>query len=217
MVEIDTIPSWRSAAGLVRRLRRASAAALLVAVTCSPAAVAETLYVTDILRLGLHESSDTSDRPFRVLVSGDALEVIERSQFYARVRTADGDEGFVKVSYLVDEKPAKTMMTDLTNERDRLAAETAELRARLEDQNGELASLRADRDDLERNAETVANELSLLRTTNDSLAAQVSANRLSVPIHWLLAIAAAMLVGGFVGGWYWTDARQRARHGGFRI
>ena len=177
----------------------------------------ETLYVTDILRLGLHEASDTSDRPFRVLASGDALEVIERSQFYARVRTTDGVEGFVKVSYLVDEKPARSRLGELTQERDRLSAELAGLRTRIENQDLELTNLRGDRDSLEQNARTVAGELAMLRQSNDELSAKVSANKLSVPLPWLLVVAAVMLVGGFAGGWWWTDARQRARHGGFRI
>lgn len=198
---------------------RARLAAVLGALAffAAPAAVAETLYVTDILRLGLHEAADTSDRPFRVLVSGDALEVIERSQFYARVRTTDGDEGYVKVSYLVDEKPAKTQMTDLTNERDRLSAEVAELSARMLEQESDLASLRSDRASLEQNAVTVANELAELRTSNSELTETVAADRHSVPLRWLLAVTAVTLVGGFAGGWWWTDSRQRARHGGFRI
>ena len=46
--------------------------------------------------------SDTSERPFENLVSGTALEVLERTSNYARVRTPDGQEGWVKSDYLVD-------------------------------------------------------------------------------------------------------------------
>jgi hypothetical protein len=42
-------------------------------------ALAETAYVTGSLRLGLHRASDTSDRPFENLISGVALEVLERN------------------------------------------------------------------------------------------------------------------------------------------
>ena len=45
------------------------ALALLLA---AGAAHAETGYVTDQLSLGLHNASDTSDRPFRMLKSGDS-------------------------------------------------------------------------------------------------------------------------------------------------
>jgi hypothetical protein len=51
--------------------------ALLWALGLVPGLVgAETAYVTDMLRLGIHNASDTSDRPFDNLVSGTALEVL---------------------------------------------------------------------------------------------------------------------------------------------
>ena len=53
-------------------------------------ATAETMYVTDQLRLGLHRAEDTGDRPYRTLTSGAALDVIERNRFYAHVKTTDG-------------------------------------------------------------------------------------------------------------------------------
>ena len=37
------------------------------------AVVADTVYVTDNLRLGLYEAPDTSGRPFRMLESGQAM------------------------------------------------------------------------------------------------------------------------------------------------
>ena len=60
------------------------------------------------LRLGIHQAADTSDRAFRMLESGQALEVIERNRNYARVRLPDGTEGYVKVAYLVDDKTPRS-------------------------------------------------------------------------------------------------------------
>ena len=47
---------------------------VLAAVVLAVPASAETAYVTDILRLGFHQAEDTSDRPFRTLLSGTELE-----------------------------------------------------------------------------------------------------------------------------------------------
>ena len=69
-------------------------------------AAAETAYVTDNLRLGLHTAEDTSDRAFRFLESGQAMEVLVRDRNYANVRLPDGAEGWVKSAFLVEEKPA---------------------------------------------------------------------------------------------------------------
>ena len=70
-------------------------------------AAAETAYVTDSLRLGLHHAEDTSDSPFQNLVSGAALEVLERTPSYAHVRTAEGQEGWVKSAYLVAQEAGR--------------------------------------------------------------------------------------------------------------
>jgi len=73
---------------------------------------AQTAYVTDNLRLGLHQAADTSDRAFRSLDSGQELEVLSRDRNYAQVRLPDGTEGYVKVAYLVDDKPAKLIVAE---------------------------------------------------------------------------------------------------------
>ena len=64
-------------------------------------AAAETAYITDNLRLGLHRAPDTSDRAFRMLDSGQALEIISRDRNYANVKLPDGAQGYVKAAYLV--------------------------------------------------------------------------------------------------------------------
>ena len=53
-------------------------------------AAAETAYVTDNLRLGLHQAADTSDRAFRMLESGQSLEILSRDRNYANVQLPDG-------------------------------------------------------------------------------------------------------------------------------
>lgn len=190
---------------------------LLGVLLAGPSAMAETLYVTDILRLGLHNNQDTSDKPFKVLVSGDVLEVLERTTFYVRVRTQDGEEGWVKTSYLVEEKPSQTRLVELTSERDNLSAELTTARARLSQQESDVTSLRAERDELKQNATAALGEVSTLRAEHQSLSQQLDAKRFSIPVKWLALTALVTLVGGFLGGWWWTDARQRARHGGYRI
>ena len=74
---------------------------------------AETAYVTDILRLGLHQTEDTSDSAFRTLVSGAELEILERAPNYARVRTVDGQVGWVKSAFLVADKPAQLRVAEV--------------------------------------------------------------------------------------------------------
>src|SRR5690606_41004561 len=84
------------------------------------ASAAETAWVTDNLRLGLHQASDTSDRAFRTLESGQEVEVLSRDRYYAQVRLPDGTVGYVKVAYLVDEKPAVLIVDEARAESQRL-------------------------------------------------------------------------------------------------
>ena len=55
--------------------------ALLLFVVLPYAAMAETAYITDNLRLGLHRAADTGDRAFRTLESGQELEIISRDRY----------------------------------------------------------------------------------------------------------------------------------------
>lgn len=81
-----------------------------------PAGIAwsqDTMYVTDMLQLGMHHAQDTSDEAFRNLVSGTEVTVLERAPDFARVRTADGAEGWVRSFYLVAEQPARSRVAEL--------------------------------------------------------------------------------------------------------
>lgn len=186
-------------------------------VLLSPLTVAETLYVTDILRLGMYPSPDTNDNPVRVLTSGDALEILERTGSYVRVRTEIGDEGWVKTSYLVEEIPSKTQLAELTVATEQLRSQVAQLEAGLSERDAELASVRLERDQLAQSTASVRAEADDLRGKNAELTQQIDNAGISVQLHWLALALVAMLVSGFIGGWWWTDARQRARHGGYRI
>jgi hypothetical protein len=89
------------------------ALSILCAWTLTCPGLCETVYVTDVLRLGLQATSDIDDRAFDTLLSGTELDVLERVPSFARVRTADGREGWVRSAYLVTDKPAQLRLLDL--------------------------------------------------------------------------------------------------------
>src|SRR5215831_18308169 len=119
-------PRRRSTAesGVAAMLKRLTLTAALCA--CAGTAMAERMYVTDSLRLGLYRSEDTNDKPLVNLMSGAQVDVLERNASLARVRTPSGDEGWVKAAFLVPEKPAQLRVAELEAELAGLRNEAAE-------------------------------------------------------------------------------------------
>ena len=180
-------------------------------------AAAETAYVTDNLRLGLHAAEDTSDRAFRYLDSGPAMEILTRDRNYANVRLPDGTEGWVKAAYLVDEKPAKLIVAETIEERDRLARELEEAKAAFAEPAATIDGLRSQTAELSTELDKAREEIDALREENASIQGLKEQYRGSVPLSWVGGVIALCLVVGFLVGLWWVDRRSRMRHGGSRI
>lgn len=184
---------------------------------CAASASAQTLYVTDSLRLALYESEDLSDKPLSNLVSGTPVQLLERSTSLARVRTPVGDEGWVKASFLVPDKPARTRVIELEAELAGLRSEYADYRgtrASADESSQQLArSVAASKDSAEAMHEAVGN----LERDNAAYVARLETYRGSLPMPWVAAALLVALVGGFAGGLWWLDALVRRRHSGFRV
>ena len=178
---------------------------------------AETAYVTDILRLGLHEAQDTSDRPFQTLVSGAELEVLQRVTNFAEVRTSDGRQGWVKSAYLVTDKPAQLIVAEtqaaLDAAQEELVAEQ-QVRVATEAELHELLNSAESRLGQAVALESRAEELT---ARNAELEARLDSYRSVVPFGWAATAVVASLLGGFFLGLWALDAYVRHRHGGFRV
>jgi SH3 domain protein len=181
------------------------------------AARAETAYVTDMLQLGVHGAPDTSDTAFTFLKSADSVEVLERNLFYARVRIADGREGWVRTTFLVDEPPPRLRVETVENERDRTAADLEKLRGRFNQQKSKLSELEGKISTNEAGVRAEQEELEQLRAANDDLDERLETYRYSLPIFWFLIGIILSLGAGVFAGWWWLDNRSRMRHGGFRV
>ncbi len=178
---------------------------------------AETVYVTDELRLGVHAAADTSDQPFAYLNSGDAVEILERRGRYARVRLENGGQGWVRATFLVSEEPARRRLARVEAERERLAAELAGYRDGKESVAARLAALAQRASAAEAQLGSRTAELEALRAATAADRAQLAQQRFNVPLRWaLLAATLALFLGIGLSAW-WIDRRSRKRHGGFRI
>jgi SH3 domain protein len=181
------------------------------------AAFADTAYVTDNLRLGLHQAPDTSDRAFRYLDSGQAMEILTRDRNYANVRLPDNVEGWVKAAYLVDDKPAKLIVAEITAERDGLLVELDETKQAFAAPAATIAALENDAAAFDaRLAESNA-RIADLEEKNAGFQGLKEQYRGSLPLSWVVGAIGVCLIAGFLAGMAWVDRRSRQRHGGIRI
>ena len=191
--------------------------AVLCLALMAGAAGADTVYVTDSLRLGLHRAADTSDRPFENLVSGTPLEVLERNPNYARVRLEDGRDGWVKAAFIVTEKPAAARVLELEAEMAGYEQAAASAQADKSAAEQELARLRSELEATTGSAESVHETIERLQRENAAYAEQLDSYRHALPIVWVIPAVVVALVAGFLAGLWWLDASIRRRHGGFRV
>ncbi len=178
---------------------------------------AETAYVTDNLRLGLHNAADTSDRAFRTLDSGQELEILSRDRNYAHVTLPDGVQGYVKAAYLVNDKPAKLIVTETQAEVDRLRARLEELRRQFAGPAATIAALEQESSDLQSQVAADESRITDLTDENVGLRQRQSQFQYSLPLTWVSGAIGVCLIGGFLLGLWWVDRRSRQRHGGIRI
>lgn len=195
---------------------RSTAAAVVLLAALSPVCVsAAPAYVTDQLRLGFHRAPDTSDNPFRMLQSGEKVEVLERNRFYARVRASDGVEGWVKAGFLMNDRPAVLRVAEVEAKESELDAELERIAAERESNGQEIASLKAKVDEATEQLQVVQAENLSLQQENEDFQKRFSIP--SVPITWTLGGALFTLLAGFLLGLLWVDHRSRKRHGGIRV
>ncbi len=136
------------------------AAALSALLFLASPAGAETRYVSDVLYVGVREAPSDPARVLRTLRSGTAVEVLERQGAFARIRTEDGLEGWVKAKFLVPEpiardrlKAAEARIAALEEENQRLEAQVQRLQGRLEETERDRKRLAEARDRLQAEVE----------------------------------------------------------------
>jgi len=180
-------------------------------------ALGETAYVTDNLRLGLYEAEDTSGRPTRMLGSGQAMEILSRDRNYANVQLPDGSEGWVKSAYLVEDKPAKLIVAELTAERDALLTELDVLKKAFAEPAATIDALRTDALTFDTQLAESNSRANALEEEKTSIRDLRELYKGSLPFSWVALAIGVCLMAGILLGMWWVDRQNRVRHGGIRI
>lgn len=201
---------------IMSRLQRLILGVLLLW-TVPATGLAETAYVTDQLRLGLHRAPDTSDRAFRTLESGQALEILSQNRNYAQVRLPDGTTGYVKAAFLMSEKPATLIVAETRAESERLAAELERAKAQFAEPAATIAMLEQQLAEQDAQLTQGSARIAELEEANARYSSRQSQYANSLPLQWVVGAMIVCLVGGMLAGMWWLDWRSRRRHGGIRV
>lgn len=186
-------------------------------------AAAETVFVTDIVRANLRADPGRSSGVRGVVVTGMTLELLERRDGYARVRTAEGNEGWVKDDFVTTEKPARLQP-------EAGAAASGEGQAAAGELQGRLDAAIKEKEALGREVATLRSENERLRTADGATAPAPAASAASgdealkvellppgnILFYWIGGFFFIALL-GFLFGISWHKNHVSRKLGGLRI
>lgn len=127
----------------------------LLALIAAGAAQADKRYVSDELRVSVRAGQGDDYRIVAVLASGSAVETLESAGDWTRVRTPEGDTGWMRTQYLQAERIAADRLSEVQ-------AELESVRTRVEELESALRRAR-------RNAESARERVAELESRNQAL------------------------------------------------
>ncbi len=134
-------------------------AAFMLAVSSS-AIQAETRYVSDHLVITVRTGQGAQYQIIKTLETGEHVEVLENTDTgYARVRTSDGTEGWVRSQYLIDEPVAKEKLQKALNHLSNTRSSLKKLRQQYAELKEAHQQLSRDHADLQRQKKKLDEQL----------------------------------------------------------
>lgn len=191
-------------------MRKISAMLMLVLVF---PAMAETLYVTERLPVALRTAFAEGSPVVKIVEGGTQLDVLERADRYARVRDAQGAEGWIEARLLVNAPPARPALERTQTELAKLRTDLAAAQARAGQLEAKLAQESARGAELAQTAEQARAQASQAAAVAEQAP---PADDTDFPWGWLV-LAFAMLWVGFGAGVVWLRERNRKRLGGMYL
>lgn len=193
---------------------------------------AETMYVTDVLRLTLRTGQSTEHKIIAVIESGQEVEILESGEEWSSVRLADGKEGWVLTRYLTPRetynvklkrledkhKNLRAQAASLLEENTKLNSENKKLKAASGQNEKALNKIQSDFESLKsESAEFIKLKTKYQKTSKElneksqrltDLEEQISRLELYHYIKWFLVGAGVLLLGFVIG---FSTKRQRRR------
>jgi SH3 domain protein len=193
---------------------------------------AETIYVSDMLKLTLRTGPSTENKILAVIESGQRLELLEPGDEWSRVQLPNGKEGWVLSRYLTPDETSNVKLerlqaqqknltsqaAELLEENTKLKAENEQLRAEFEVNQKQTVKARTDYENLKAEAAefltlkskyaTAASQLAEQSARAQKLEEQLTQLEVNTYIKWFLAGSGVLIIGFLIG---FSTKRQRRR------
>ncbi len=197
---------------------------LIVLILFPVSSQAETIFVTDSLKLKLRVSASNDANVVTSLDSGQKLTLLEKQKRFTRVRTSDGKVGWVQSWFLTDKPPATYLVAGLTKNNESLTSQLAaantklknfdsvtsreneQLKSSLAAMTNKVDSLTKTRNELQSKLDSQANELAKYQ-----FAEKYNLN-LIILLFFLFSFAA-----GVVSYRIWSGIQERKRLWGYQL
>lgn len=155
----------------MKRIARTGIMILLAVSTQANAA-----YVSERLKLGLYAEPNADGAPVKTLSTGTEVEIVEQGEQFARVRLADGTEGWALKEFLTDSPPAAQQLQRQLEKTKQELEQTTRQRDQLQRQlnaagtdDKKLRRLQTQLDEARRNNEALQQKLDAAQTENSDL------------------------------------------------
>ena len=196
------------------------------------AGFAETMYISDILKVTVRSGPSTEYKILDIAESGDRVDVLDSSEKWTLVKLANGKEGYVTTRYLVPgptyairfeqlqakQKALTQQATVLLNENTKLRVDNKGLKSALNGTEKTLKKLVGDFQELKTGSAEYISLRTKFKKASEQLAEQtqkvnkldkdLSKVELNQYIKWFLAGSGVLLVGFIVG---FSAKRSRRR------
>ena len=185
---------------------------------------ANTIYVTDSLQLKLRASADTNGEVVTTLHSGQKLTLLEQQSKFSRVRTNDGQSGWVQSWFLTDETPATYIVNQVTQEKENLEAKLVRAKEKLKNFDSATArenkTLKNSVDSLSKKINQLSDERNDLSSKLEAQSSELAKYRFAEQYDLRATIIGFFLFSFIVGAWaarIWTRQQERKRLSGYRL
>ncbi len=205
---------------------------LLILSLFATAIQAETMFISDNLKITLRSGPSTGNKILAVLQSGQTVEVVNPGDEWSQVTMADGKEGWVLSRYLTPnpthnlrlerlDTKHKNLMAQaaaLLEENNKLKAESKKLRSEFQTTQNQMQKTTSEYETLKTEAaefltlkanyDRAASQLAEQTEKAQTLEEQLTKMEMNYAIKWFLAGSAVLIVGFLIG---FSTKRQRRR------